>query len=203
MSRYTGPRLRIVRRLQQQLPGLTRKSEGVRTTPPGQHGQRRTRFSDYRLRLEEKQKLRFNYGVSERQLRTYFVRANRRTGNTGEMLLQALESRLDNVVFRLGLAPTIPAARQLVRHGHITVNGNRLNIPSYHVRVGDKIAPREKSRNHAVIVESVASPSLSLPDYVDFDSSKLEGTFKHVPAREDIPLEVQENFVVEHYSRVA
>ena len=143
------------------------------------------------------------YGLLEKQFARTMERATSMRGRAGENLLILLERRLDNVVFRLGLAPTIPAARQLVRHGHITVNGNRLNIPSYHVRVGDKIAPREKSRNHAVIVESVASPSLSLPDYVDFDSSKLEGTFKHVPAREDIPLEVQENFVVEHYSRVA
>lgn len=202
MARYTGPRLRVVRRFQQQLPGLTRKVDGVRTTPPGQHGERRVRASDYRLRLEEKQKLRMNYGISERQMQNYFREAHRRKGDTGKNLLQLLESRLDSVVFRLGLAPTIPAARQLVNHSHLTVNGKKLNIPSYQVKAGDVIAPREKSRNHPVIQESVASPSLSMPEYLDLDENKLEGTMKRVPDREDVPLEIQENFIVEFYSRV-
>lgn len=203
MSRYTGPRLRVVRRFQQQIPGLSRKSDGVRTNPPGQHGERRTRMSDYRLRLDEKQKLRYNYGVTERQLRKYFKEAKRVKGDTGKNLLQLLESRLDNVVFRLGFAPTVPAARQLVSHGHLTVNGQRLNIPSYNVQPGDVISPLEKSKTHPVVVETVANPSLMLADYLELDEKKLEGVFKRIPEREDIALEVQENFVVEYYSRVA
>ncbi len=203
MSRYTGPRLRVVRRFQQQIPGLSRKADGVRTNPPGQHGERRTRMTDYRLRLEEKQKLRFNYGVTERQLRKYFREAKRLKGDTGKNLLQLLESRLDNVVFRLGFAPTVPAARQLVSHGHVSINGRRLNIPSYLVKPGDVITPHEKSTTHPVIVETVPNPSLILADYLDLDEKKLEGVFKRIPEREDIALEVQENFVVEYYSRVA
>ncbi|MBL4620879.1 MAG: 30S ribosomal protein S4 [Immundisolibacteraceae bacterium] len=203
MSRYTGPRLRVVRRFQQQIPGLARKSDGVRTNPPGQHGERRIRMSDYRLRLDEKQKLRYNYGVTERQLRKYFREAKRLKGDTGKNLLTLLESRLDNVIFRLGFAPTVPAARQLVSHGHVAINGSRVNIPSYVVKAGDVITPSEKSKAHPVIVETVANPSLSLADYLDLDEKKLEGIFKRAPDRQDIALEVQENFVVEYYSRVA
>lgn len=203
MARYTGPRLRVVRRFQQQIPGLSRKSDGVRTNPPGQHGERRTRMTDYRLRLDEKQKLRFNYGVTERQLRKYFREAKRLKGDTGKNLLTLLESRLDNVIFRLGFAPTVPAARQLVSHGHIAINGNRLNIPSYLVQAGDVITPTEKSKQNPVILETVQNPSLTLADYLDLDENKLEGIFKRTPEREDIALEVQENFVVEYYSRVA
>lgn len=203
MARYTGPRLRVVRRFQQQLPGLTRKTDGVRANPPGQHGARRGRPSDYRLRLDEKQKLVYNYGLGERQLRNYFKAAASRKGDTGKNLLAALESRLDNVTFRLGFAPTIPAARQVVKHGHITVNGRRVDIPSYPLRPGDVIGVCEGSRQHPVIVETLQSPSLSLPEYLDMDASKMTGTFRHMPERADIPLEVQENFVVEYYSRVS
>lgn len=203
MARYTGPRLRVVRRFQQQLPGLTRKTDGVRSNPPGQHGARKGRASDYRLRLDEKQKLVYNYGLGERQLRNYFKTAARRKGDTGKNLLALLESRLDNVVFRLGFAPTIPAARQVVKHGHITVNGRRVDVPSYPLRPGDSIGVCEGSRQHPVIVETLQSPSLSLPDYLDLDASKMTGTFRHLPERADIPLEVQENFVVEYYSRVS
>ena len=203
MARYTGPRRRVVRRFQQQLPGLTRKTDGVRANPPGQHGARRGRPSDYRLRLDEKQKLVYNYGLGERQLRNYFKAAASRKGDTGKNLLTALESRLDNVTFRLGFAPTIPAARQVVKHGHITVNGRRVDIPSYTLRPGDVIGVCEGSRQHPVIVETLQSPSLSLPEYLDMDASKMTGTFRHQPDRADIPLEVQENFVVEYYSRVS
>jgi len=203
MARYTGPRLRVVRRFQQQLPGLTRKTDGVRANPPGQHGARRGRPSDYRLRLDEKQKLVYNYGLGERQLRNYFKTAARHKGDTGKNLLALLESRLDNVTFRLGFAPTIPAARQVVKHGHITVNGRRVDIPSYPLRPGDVIGVGEGSRQHPVIVETLQSPSLSLPEYLDMDASKMTGTFRHQPDRADIPLEVQENFVVEYYSRVS
>jgi small subunit ribosomal protein S4 len=205
MSRYTGPRLRLVRRFGQQLPGLTRKGEGARQNPPGQHGQqagRRGRASDYRLRLLEKQKLRFNYGLGERQLRSYFRAAAQRKGNTGENLLAMLESRLDNVVFRIGFAPTVAAARQLVSHGHVQVNAHRVDIPSYLCRPGDVITLRERSRQHPVVTETLQDPSLSLPDYLDYDGEKLAATVKRAPERADIPLEVQENFVVEFYSRV-
>lgn len=202
MSRYTGPRLRIVRRFGQQLPGLTRKGEGARQNPPGQHGTRRVRASDYRLRLIEKQKLRYNYGLTERQLRNYFRAAAQRKGNTGENLLSVIESRLDNVVFRIGFAPTIPAARQLVSHGHIQVNGHRVDIASYLCRPGDVIAPHAGARQKAVIQDSLQDPSLSLPDYLEYDTEKQAATYKRAPERTDIPLEVQENFVVEFYSRV-
>jgi len=203
MARYTGPRLRVVRRFQQQLPGLTRKTDGVRSNPPGQHGARRGRASDYRLRLDEKQKLSYNYGIGERQLRTYFKAAASRKGDTGKNLLTLLESRLDNVVFRLGFAPTIPAARQVVKHGHVTVNGRRVDIPSYQLRPGDVIGISEGSRKHPVIVETLQSPSLSLPEYLDLNASEMTGTFRHQPERTDVPLEVAENFVVEYYSRVS
>lgn len=203
MARYTGPRLRVVRRFQQQLPGLTRKTDGVRSNPPGQHGARRSRASDYRLRLDEKQKLIYNYGIGERQLRNYFKAAASRKGDTGKNLLTLLESRLDNVVFRLGFAPTIPAARQVVKHGHVTVNGRRVDIPSYQLRPGDVIGIGEGSRKHPVIVETLQSPSLSLPDYLDLNAGEMTGTFRHQPERTDVPLEVAENFVVEYYSRVS
>jgi small subunit ribosomal protein S4 len=192
-----------VRRFQQQLPGLTRKTDGVRSNPPGQHGARRGRASDYRLRLDEKQKLIYNYGIGERQLRNYFKAAASRKGDTGKNLLTLLESRLDNVVFRLGFAPTIPAARQVVKHGHVTVNGRRVDIPSYQLRPGDVIGISENSRKHPVIVETLQSPSLSLPDYLDLNAGEMTGTFRHQPERTDVPLEVAENFVVEYYSRVS
>jgi small subunit ribosomal protein S4 len=192
-----------VRRFQQQLPGLTRKTDGVRSNPPGQHGARRSRASDYRLRLDEKQKLIYNYGIGERQLRNYFKAAASRKGDTGKNLLTLLESRLDNVVFRLGFAPTIPAARQVVKHGHVTVNGRRVDIPSYQLRPGDVIGIGEGSRKHPVIMETLQSPSLSLPDYLDLNAGEMTGTFRHQPERTDVPLEVAENFVVEYYSRVS
>ncbi len=203
MSRYTGPRVRILRRFGQQLPGLSRKSIDRRPYAPGQHGQRRRRkSSDYRVRLEEKQKLRFNYGVGERQFRRYIKRATRVKGDTGLRLLQFLEGRLDSVVFRAGYAPTIPGARQLVNHGHIRVNDRKVNIASYQLSPGDVITLRERSKKVAIILESVEAPSLARPQYITFDKNKLETTFTAIPSREDIPLEVQENFVVEFYSQM-
>lgn len=142
MSRYRGPRLRIVRRLGE-LPGLSRKSPR-RNYPPGQHGQGRRKRSEYAIRLEEKQKLRFNYGVTEKQLVKYVKKTRRAAGSSGQALLQLLEMRLDNTVFRMGLAGTIPGARQLVSHGHVTVNGRVLDIPSYQCRPGDVISIRDK-----------------------------------------------------------
>jgi small subunit ribosomal protein S4 len=204
MARYRGPRLKIVRRFGQQLPGLTRKSAENRPYPPGQHGMgRKPKPSDYRVRLEEKQKLRKNYGLSERQLRNYFRHASALKGDTGGNLLQLLESRLDNVVFRAGFAPTIPAARQLVAHGHFRVNGKKVNIPSYRVREGEVIALRERSKAIATLTDSFASPTLEVPSYLQRDDANLQVSITATPTREDVPLDIQENLIIEHYSRVA
>jgi small subunit ribosomal protein S4 len=200
MARYTGPRLRIVRRLGTDLPGLTRKLADRRPYPPGQHGQRRRRFSEFKKQLFEKQKLRYNYGLTESQMRNLFVEAQRSKDPAGRKLLQLLEQRLDNVVFRAGLAPTIPAARQLVVHGHIMVDGRKQDRPSYRVNPGEEVAPKESSRNLEVIEESVAQPSLRPPSYLDFDRDKLVGKMTALPSREDVPIQVDETFVVEYYS---
>jgi small subunit ribosomal protein S4 len=203
MSRNRGPRLKIIRRFQQHLPGLSRKTAERRPYPPGQHGaNRRIKRSDYRVRLEEKQKLRFNYGISERQLRNYFRKAMAHTGDTGLYLLQLMESRLDNVVFRSGYAATIPAARQLVGHGHVLVNGKRLDIPSYHVREGDVISLREKTKTNPLVEESVASPSLETPSYLSVGDDRFQVTFGQIPAREDVPVEIQEHLIIEFYSQI-
>jgi small subunit ribosomal protein S4 len=204
MARYRGPRLKIVRRFGQQLPGLTRKSAENRPYPPGQHGMgRKPKPSDYRIRLEEKQKLRNNYGLSERQLRTYFRHAAALKGDTGGNLLSLLESRLDNVVFRAGFAPTIPAARQLVTHGHLRVNGRKVDIPSYRVKEGDAISLRDKSKNNEILKAAFASPTLEVPSYMQRDDAALEAKVTATPSREDVPLDIQENLIIEHYSRVA
>lgn len=203
MSRNRGPRLKIIRRFQQHLPGLSRKTAERRPYPPGQHGaNRRIKRSDYRVRLEEKQKLRFNYGISERQLRNYFRKAMAHTGDTGLYLLQLMESRLDNVVFRSGYAATIPAARQLVGHGHVLVNGKRLDIPSYHVREGDVISLKEKTKTNPLVEESVASPSLETPSYLSVGDDRFQVTFGQTPAREDVPVEIQEHLIIEFYSQI-
>lgn len=203
MSRYTGPRVKILRRFGQQLPGLTRKSLERRPYPPGEHGQgRRRKASDYRVRLEEKQKLRINYGIGERQFRRYIKRANQTKGDTGQNLLRLLESRLDNVAFRAGYAPTIPAARQLVNHGHLRVNGRKVDIPSYHCKPGDVITLRERSKKVEIITTSLETPTLSRPSYLEYDPSELKTTVRAEPTREDIPLEIQENLIVEFYSQM-
>jgi len=150
--------------------------------------------------LLEKQKLRFMYGVLERQFRRYFERAQRARGNTGERLLQLLETRLDNLVYRLGFAPTIWAARQLVVHGHIQVNGRKVDRPSYQVRPGDVIAVREKSRRIPMIQESLESAQ-RVPDYLSVEPEKFQGTLLRVPARDEIPVDVEESLIVEFYSR--
>lgn len=202
MSRYRGPRLRIVRRLGD-LPGLTRKT-AKRVYPPGQHGQNRKKRSEYAIRLEEKQKLRFNYGLSERQLLRYVRKARRVTGSTGSVLLQLLEMRLDNTVFRLGMAPTIPSARQLVSHGHITVNGRSVNIPSYSCRPGDVIAVRDREGSRKLVETNLANPGLAnTPSHLEFDKNKLVGKVNSVIEREWVALQVNELLVVEYYSRQA
>ncbi|BAZ66481.1 MAG: 30S ribosomal protein S4 [Pelatocladus maniniholoensis HA4357-MV3] len=202
MSRYRGPRLRITRRLGE-LPGLTRKS-ARRSYPPGQHGQNRKKRSEYAVRLEEKQKLRFNYGLTEKQLLRYVRKARRVTGSTGQVLLQLLEMRLDNTVFRLGMAPTIPAARQLVNHGHVTINGRVVNIPSYQCRPGEVIAVRNKEASRKLVEANLQYPGLAnLPSHLEFDKNKMEGKVNSVIEREWIALSINELLVVEYYSRQA
>lgn len=200
----TGPRLKKVRRLGTPLPGLTRKDSERRPYPPGEHGRsRRRRKSDYRRRLEEKQKLRYQYGVTERQLRRAFAEASKHTGVTGEMLLAFLERRLDNVVFRLGFAPTIPAARQFVTHGHIRVDGRRVDRPGYRVEKGQTIMVKQRSREMPTIMESVeAGPQVRLPSYLTIDESDpYVGRVVEYPTRQDIPFIVDETAVVEFYAR--
>jgi small subunit ribosomal protein S4 len=202
MSRYRGPRLRVVRRLGD-LPGLTRKN-ARRSYPPGQHGQARKKRSEYAIRLEEKQKLRFNYGLTEKQLLRYVRRARRVTGSTGQVLLQLLEMRLDNTVFRMGMAPTIPAARQLVNHGHVTVNGREVNIASYQCRPGEVIGIQNKAQSRQLVENNLQYPGLAnLPSHLEFDKNKLEGRVNSVIEREWIALQVNELLVVEYYSRQA
>ncbi|OAB57484.1 30S ribosomal protein S4 [Phormidium willei BDU 130791] len=202
MSRYRGPRLRVVRRLGT-LPGLTRK-DPKRSYPPGQHGQGRRKRSEYAVRLEEKQKLRFNYGVTEKQLLRYVKKARRLPGSTGQVLLQLLEMRLDNTVFRLGMAPTIPAARQLVNHGHICVNGRRVNIASYNCRPGDIITVRNTEKSREMVKVNLDSPGLAnIPSHLVLDKDKLEGQVNGVVEREWIALQINELLVIEYYSRQA
>ncbi len=200
MSRYRGPRLRITRRLGD-LPGLTRKA-AKRSNPPGQHGQARRKRSEYAIRLEEKQKLRFNYGISERQLVRYVKKARALEGSTGTNLLKLLENRLDNICFRLGFGPTIPGARQLVNHGHITVNGKLLDIASYQCKAGDVIAVREKKGSKKLAEANLEFPGLAnVPPHLDLDKPKLTGKINGKCDREWVALEINELLVVEYYSR--
>jgi small subunit ribosomal protein S4 len=202
MSRYRGPRLRVVRRLGE-LPGLTRKSPR-RAYPPGQHGQARKKRSEYAVRLEEKQKLRFNYGLTERQLLRYVRKARRAAGSTGQVLLQLLEMRLDNTVFRMGMAPTIPGARQLVNHGHVTVNGRVVDIPSYQCKAGEVIGIRDSDRSRKLLEQNLQFPGLAhLPTHLEFDKTKMVGKVNGVVEREWIALQVNELLIVEYYSRQA
>lgn len=202
MSRYRGPRLRIARRLGE-LPGLTRKSPR-KSYPPGQHGQARKKKTEYAIRLEEKQKLRFNYGVSEKQLVRYVKKARRAGGSTGLVILQMLEMRLDNTVFRLGFAPTIPAARQVVNHGHITVNGRVLDIASYQCRPGDVIAVRDRDASKKMVEANLEFPGLAnVPTHLELDKDKLTAKVNGVIDREWVALNVNELLVVEYYSRKA
>lgn len=200
-----GPRLKKIRRLGTQLPGLTRKSADKHPQPPGAHGGKpsRRRPSEYRRRLEEKQKLRFNYGVTERQLRRYVERARAEAGPTGENLLALLERRLDNVVFRLGLAPTIPAARQLIAHGHVRVGEGVVDKPAYEVDVGDVVsltpAARRKAEDRGA---AECEPSVALPKYLARDpANPCAGGVVTLPTRADVPFPVSEAMIVEFYAR--
>ncbi len=200
MSRYRGPRLRVTRRLGD-LPGLTRKSPR-KAYPPGQHGQARRKRSEYAIRLEEKQKLRYNYGVTEKQLMRYMKKARRATGSTGTALLEMLEMRLDNTVFRMGMAGTIPAARQLVNHGHILVNGRVMDIASYQCRAGDVIAVRDRDRSRQLVERNMEYPGLAnLPSHLEFDKNTYTGKVNGMIEREWVALQVNELLVVEYYSR--
>ena len=203
MARYRGPRIRITRRLGE-LPGLTSK-ETRRNFPPGQHGPNKTgrkTTSEYGLRLQEKQKLRYNYGVSEKQLFNYVKEARRLKGATGTLLLQLLEMRLDTLVFRAGFAPTIPAARQLVNHGLINVNGTRVDIPSFQCEPSDVISIKEKvgARNLVSNTFSVTS-SRPLPFHLELDQKSFTAKVNNFASREDVSLNINELLIVEFYSR--
>lgn len=200
-----GPRLKVIRRLGTALPGLTQKDAERKPHPPGEHGigRRRRRKTEYRLRLEEKQKVRLNYGVTESQLRGYFEEAKTREGPTGTAFLELLERRLDNVVFRLGFARTIPGARQLVVHGHVRVNGARVDRPGYSLGVGDVVTLGGRARRNPHVVESVeAGPRVMLPSYLELDpSDPYEGRMVNAPDRSDVPVLVNESAIVEFYAR--
>ena len=208
MARYIGAKCRLCRREGEK---LFLKGEKCYTSkcpienrpfPPGQHGQRRSRLSDYALQLRQKQKLRRMYGVLEKQFRLYYKEADRRKGSTGENLLKILEGRLDNVVYRMGFASSRDEARQLVRHNGITVNGRKLNIPSYQVRPEDVIAVAENTRKHLRVQSSVEmAQQRGIPDWLEVDAKGMKGIFKAVPERSELPPEINENLVVELYSK--
>jgi small subunit ribosomal protein S4 len=201
MARYTGPKTKIARKFREAIFGpdkvLTKKNY-----PPGQHGQskKRAKMSEYAVQLLEKQKAKYTYGILERQFAKIFDRASRAKGITGENLLKFIEARLDNVVYRMGIAPSRSAARQLVSHRHITVNGNVVNIPSYTLKAGDVIAVREKSKSLEVITGSVAGNATKFP-WIEFNSGNLSGTFLNYPEREQIPENIREQLIVELYSK--
>nr|ARW64119.1 ribosomal protein S4 [Chondria sp. (in: red algae)] len=200
MSRYRGPRLKISRKLGD-LPGLTRK-KSKKAFPPGEHGQQSTKPSEYALRLEEKQKLRFNYGLSEKQLLKNIRSAKKVQGSTGLILLQILEMRLDNTIFRLGLAPTIPASRQLVNHGHILVNNQLISIPSYQCKPGDLIRIKSKNSSLKVIQKNLELPGLAnVPNHLEFNKDTLTARVNGVIERNWVALQLNELLVVEYYSR--
>lgn len=201
MARYTGPRSKIARKFRQPIYGPDKALE-KKNYPPGQHGinKKRMKQSEYAMQLQEKQKAKYTYGILERQFANLFRKASRMHGITGANLLKLCESRLDNVVYRLGIAPTRAAARQLVTHRHITVNGEVINIPSYTLKPGDKIAVREKSKTLEIVRNAVASSTVKL-DWLSFDKSSLTGTFINYPEREQIPETIKENLIVELYSK--
>ena len=201
MARYTGPKTKIARRFGEPIFGAD-KILAKRNFPPGQHGNnKRRKTSEYGLMLAEKQKAKYTYGVLERQFRNLFDAAARKNGITGVLLLQGLESRLDNVVYRLGIAPTRAAARQLVSHKHIVLNGKVVNIPSCAVKPGDVVGVREKSKSLEVIENSLAGFNHSKYPWIEWDESLKAGKFLHVPAREDIPENIKEQLIVELYSK--
>lgn len=201
MARYTGPRTKISRRFGEPIYGPDKVLE-KRKNPPGQHGaNRRRKLSEYGVQLREKQKAKYIYGMLERQFRIFFDRAKAKQGKTGDILLQLCETRLDNVVFRLGLAPTRAAARQLVSHRHITVDGKVCNIASYIVKPNQTIGVREKDRSMSVIVESLKNPRTTLASWLQWDEGNMTGTLLSVPERAEIPENIDVQLIVELYSR--
>jgi small subunit ribosomal protein S4 len=201
MARYRGPKTKIARKFGEAIFGDDKSFE-KRNYPPGQHGnnRRRGKKSEYAIQLMEKQKAKYTYGILERQFRNLFDKANRSKGVTGEVLLQLCESRLDNVVFRMGVSPTRRGARQLVGHRHITVNGELVNIPSYSLKAGDVVGVREKSKSLQVIDDSLANNS-NVYEWLTWNSEKKEGTFVAVPERLQIPENIKEQLIVELYSK--
>lgn len=201
MARYTGPKTKIARKFGQAIFGDDKAFE-KRNYPPGQHGnnRRRGKKSEYAIQLMEKQKAKYTYGILERQFRNMFKRATAAQGITGEVLLQLCESRLDNVVFRMGIAPSRSAARQLVSHRHITVNGEKVNIPSYQLKAGDVVGVREKSKSLEAIQNSLANSS-NVYEWITWNTDTMEGTYVSVPARIQIPEQINEQFIVELYSK--
>ena len=205
MSRYTGPKARVSRRLGTNIWGTKGETIALdkRPYPPGDHGRTRRRgnVSEYLLQLQEKQKARYTYGLGERQFRNIYDEANRRTGVTGENMLRFLELRLDNVVYRSGWAATRPQARQFVNHGHIEVNGKRVNIPSYRVRQGDKISVRAKSRNGVTLQWNIDVLDRAKPAWIDGGDDQYEVVIHQLPLREHIDIPVREQLIVELYSK--
>ena len=206
MARYRGPVERLERRLgvdlglkgERRLAGKSALEK--RPYPPGQHGQRRAKISEYGLQLREKQKAKFMYGVAEKQFRNLFREASRKEGNTGEILIQLLEQRLDNVVYRMGFATTRAFARQLVNHGHVLVDGKRVDIPSYRVKPGQKIEIRQKSKNNPQIQRAIdLTNQTGIVDWVDVDKEKLFGIFSRIPQRDEVAIPVEERLIVELY----
>lgn len=201
MARYIGPKSKIARKFSDPIYGPDKFLE-KKNFPPGQHGQTRKRRkqSEYGIQLQEKQKAKYTYGILEKQFRNVFVKASRKKGITGENLLKLIEARLDNVVFRMGIAPTRSGARQLVSHRHITVNGEIVNIPSYTLKEGDIVGVREKSKSLAAITDSLASGSKSF-SWLEWDNEKMQGKFLNYPPREEIPENIKEQLIVELYSK--
>jgi len=202
MARYTGPKTRIARKFGEPIYG-TDKYFDRKNFPPGQHGinKKRKKTSEYGVQLREKQKTKYTYGVLERQFRNTFEKASRSKGVTGEVLLQFLESRLDNVVFRLGISPSRAGARQLVSHKHITVNGAVVNIPSFQVKPGDIIGVRERSKSLEIISDSLTTRKYSKLPWLEWDDAQMAGKFMSVPERSDIPEDIKEQLIVELYSK--
>lgn len=202
MARYTGPKTKIARKIGEPIFGPDKYFE-KKNYPPGQHGndRRRRKISEYGTQLKEKQKAKYTYGVLERQFENLFKKAESAKGVTGVVLLQMLETRLDNIVFRLGIAPTRQAARQLVTHRHIEMNGIVTNVPSARIRKGDIVSVREKSKALEVITESLASPKSSKMSWLEWDNDQMAGKMISIPEREEIPETIQEQLIVELYSK--
>jgi small subunit ribosomal protein S4 len=199
MARYTGPRLKMVRALGVELPGLTRKTPN-RDYGPGQHGMKPKRKSGFGIQLMEKQKLRFNYGVSERQIQRLFREAKNSREQTGNKLLELLERRLDNVVFRAGFAPTTIAARQLVSHRHVRLNGKPVTIASIRVKHGDTITLTEKGRKIPMVAECSGEPVLTRPEWIAFDDTRAMATVTRLPEASEVPFPIEVQHVVEYYA---